>query len=510
MSLRINHNIAAVNGHRNMIRNDMNVSKSLEKLSSGLRINKAADDAAGLVISEQMRAQLGGLNQAVANTEQAVTLVQTAEGALDEMNTLLSKARTLAVHAANSGVNDTNQLAADQSELTNIVDSVDRIANNTQFGTKKILDGTLSNSQISDKTLASSFSSSGITAGNLNVSVQASGIRATASAVSMLDADATGIFNTLATGVSVSLASTFKAATTLSFSANTAGTIGAVNVTVAAGDTLQNALSALNSAASKNGVSVALGASGVFNVAASDIGTYSNGMKLTITGSGFSSAPNTGLGALVSGVSASVTLTDSTGTDAVGANLTAARGTTLSATNAAGTKTAQVTFSESKMTAAAATYTASLSVGGGATFQIGANAGQTASISLGAVTANSLGRNSTITNGAAATSMQDLKTSSWLTSGRADDAIKVIDKAIDDVTNTRGKLGAFQANTLETNTNSLRVSMENLTAAESTIRDVDFAAESAQFTKNNILNQASTAMMAQANQLPQAVLKLLG
>ena len=504
MSLRINHNIAAVNGHRNMIKNDMMVSKSLEKLSSGLRINKAADDAAGLVISEQMRAQLGGLNQAVANTEQAVTLVQTAEGALDEMNTLLSKARTLAVHAANAGVNDTNQLAADQSELTNIVDSVDRIANNTQFGTKKILDGTLSNSQILDKTVATSFTSSGIATGNLNVSVVTSAVVATAVSASLTDANAAGIFNTIAAGASVSLASTFKAATTLSFSASTDGKTAAVNVTVAAGDTLQNALTALNSAASKNGVGVSLVGVG-FKISASDVGTYSNGINFSISGSGFNATSAN----LAAGADTTVKLTDASDNDAVGANLTSTRGTTVSATS--GTKSVQVTLSQATAIGAAGTKSVSaLAVSGGATFQIGANAGQTASISLSAVTATTLGRNSAVTSNAASTSFQDLKTSNWLTSGRADDAIKVIDKAIDDVTNARGKLGAFQANTLETNTNSLRVSMENLTAAESTIRDVDFAAESAQFTKNNILVQASTAMMAQANQLPQAVLKLLG
>ena len=103
MSLRINHNIASLNGHRNMVKNDAMVSKSLEKLSSGLKINRAADNAAGLVISEQMRAQLGGIKQAMNNTEQAVTMVQTAEGALDEMNSLLSKVKSLALHALNTG-----------------------------------------------------------------------------------------------------------------------------------------------------------------------------------------------------------------------------------------------------------------------------------------------------------------------------------------------------------------------------------------------------------------------
>ena len=114
MSLRINHNIPSLNGHRNMVKNDMAVSKSLEKLSSGLKINRAADNAAGLVISEQMRAQLNGIKQAMNNTEQAVTMVQTAEGALDEMNNLLSKVKSLALHAMNSGVSDAAQRSAEK------------------------------------------------------------------------------------------------------------------------------------------------------------------------------------------------------------------------------------------------------------------------------------------------------------------------------------------------------------------------------------------------------------
>ena len=143
MSLRINNNIASLNGHRNLLNNNMAVQSSLEKLSSGLRINKAADDSAGLVISEQMRAQITGLNQAIDNSETAVSMVQTAEGALDEINSLLNKARELTLHAANEGANDINQLQADQAELDNVIASIDRIADFTQFGTKKLLDGSL-------------------------------------------------------------------------------------------------------------------------------------------------------------------------------------------------------------------------------------------------------------------------------------------------------------------------------------------------------------------------------
>lgn len=145
MSLRINHNIAALNAHRNLSGTTKALSKSMEKLSSGYRINRASDDPAGLVISEQFRAQIAGLNRAISNSEGSVNMIQTAEGALNEINSLLVSMRELAIHAANEGFNDVNQLAADQAEIENALATIDRIAKNTQFGTKKLLDGTKEN-----------------------------------------------------------------------------------------------------------------------------------------------------------------------------------------------------------------------------------------------------------------------------------------------------------------------------------------------------------------------------
>jgi len=145
MSLRINNNVAAINAHRNLLLTTSNLSKSMEKLSSGYRINRAADNPAGLVISEQFRAQIAGLNQAIANSEGSINMIQTAEGALNEINNLLVSMRELAIHAANEGFNDTAQLEADQAEINNALKTIDRIAANTQFGTKKLLDGTKAN-----------------------------------------------------------------------------------------------------------------------------------------------------------------------------------------------------------------------------------------------------------------------------------------------------------------------------------------------------------------------------
>lgn len=185
MSLRINHNIDSIVGQRNLAMNSMNMSKSLQRLSSGLRINSAADNPAGLVISEQMRAQITGLNQAINNTQNGVSMVQTAEGALDEVNSLLNKARQLTLDAANTGVNDVNQLNADQSELDNVIASISRIGQVTQFGTKNILNGSLNgatslSSGLSNVKVGNLANNSAIAAGQATLAVTGGAKEATA------------------------------------------------------------------------------------------------------------------------------------------------------------------------------------------------------------------------------------------------------------------------------------------------------------------------------------------
>jgi flagellin len=145
MALRINHNITALDAWRNLTNTTRKMAGTMEKLSSGYRVNRASDDPAGLVISEQFRAQIAGLNRAVQNSEGSINMIQTAEGALNEINNLLVSMRELAIHAANEGFNDDDQLAADQAEITNAIATITRIAQNTQFGTKKLLDGSAAN-----------------------------------------------------------------------------------------------------------------------------------------------------------------------------------------------------------------------------------------------------------------------------------------------------------------------------------------------------------------------------
>lgn len=192
MSLRINHNIAAINANRNLKLTNDSLNKSMQKLSSGFRINAAADDPAGLVISEQFRSQIAGLNRAIANSEGSISMIQTAEGALTEINNLLISMRELAIHAANEGFNDADQLAADQAEIENAITTIDRIAANTQFGTKKILDGTKDNIA----TITSS-NSSGLTVKQSRLSSGLHSVTATKTA------DATASLNTTSLGLSL-------------------------------------------------------------------------------------------------------------------------------------------------------------------------------------------------------------------------------------------------------------------------------------------------------------------
>ncbi len=192
MSLRINHNIAALDAHRNLTLTTRALSSSMEKLSSGFRINRASDDPAGLVISEQFRAQIAGLDRAISNSEGSINMIQTAEGALNEINNLLVKMRELAIHAANEGFNDTNQLAADQAEIQNSIQTIDRIAANTQFGTKKLLDGSKDN--VATITTANS---SQLTILQSNLTTGSHSISATKLS------DATATLNTTSLGISL-------------------------------------------------------------------------------------------------------------------------------------------------------------------------------------------------------------------------------------------------------------------------------------------------------------------
>ncbi len=305
MSLRINNNIESMNAHRSLLMNDRALSKSLERLASGQKVNRAADDPAALVISEHMRAQVSGMEQAIRNNEVAISLVQTAEGSMNEISSILVSLRQRAISAANVGASDQDMINANQAEVENGLKSIDRVVSSTQFGHYKLLDGT-----------------------------------------------------------------------------NAAKTI----------------------------------------------------------------------------------------------------------TNEDGSITTQE----------------------GLRFHVGPNAEHMASTSIRDMSTSQLGRiivpEGELPNKSNFMSLADIDVRN---EQGAQDALAIIDQSLTEVATVRGELGAFQKHTLESNLTSLQVAAENMTAAESTIRDTDMAQELATFTRNQIMTQSATAQLAQANAMPQHVLRLL-
>jgi len=499
MSLVITNNVQSLTAQNNLSRNTAALARSLERLSSGVKINRGADGPAALVISEKQRAQIAGLGQAIENTEKAVTMVQTAEGALTEMNALLVKARTLAIDAANAGVNDADSLAASQAELDKALDTIERIANNTQFGTTKLLDGTLSASKVLDASVTS-FSQTGLATGNYGVTFGGAWVKSTVND-DWSNAEALAVTNETGGTAEedIDTATTMNGAGTMSILDGTGGTLASVNYADAAN--LNATLQALQTAADNANVGVNVdftagsgGNAANMGVTAQDYGSYAVGYDLQISNgtaySTTSATPTSNTNQTMGG-----TLVDNAGAMSQVGN----RGNTFQ--NAAGT--VSITFNNSVFTGAFTSANA-VEAATGAVYQIGANQNQTASVDISSAKTSDIGVVGSDTLASLLTGG-----SQTLTAGNAQSALAIIDQAIDDVTGLRSTLGAFQANTLESTANNLRATMENVVAAESVIRDTDFAAEIANFTKQQILQQAGVSVLANANQTPQLVLSLL-
>lgn len=473
MSLRINLNTAAIGAHRTLTGTDNNLGKSIERLSSGFRINGAGDDPAGLVISEKLRAQVGGLGQAVKNAGDAVNMVKTAEGALTEVHRLLRSMRDLAVHASNVGANDAATATADQQQINNAIASINKIAAETQFGNKKLLDGTagISTTITGTRVVTANFSSAS------NAVTGAVSYNITTAA-----AQATMYGQTYGTGHVAG--SDFNAGAAASF------TINGYDVTVGAGSTMEQAVTAINAKTAQTGVTAS------WNLATLQVkltqSNYGSDKKIELTGAseilgtGTTSATAVGIDVVgqVSQSAGAVTLGDASWASGKGLTMKDSNGNYVTFTAAAGAATGAQT---AELTLAANSLT----------FQVGAYAAQTRTVAISSVAASALGETAAL-NTIDVTSFSGAQT-----------AIAVIDEAIAQVSNQRSTLGATQKNVLESSINSLSVAKENIAASESTIRDTDMAAEMVEFTKMQILQQAGTAMLAQANSSTQGLLSLL-
>lgn len=473
-TFRVNTNMMAMNALRNLGSTNSQFAGSVTRLSTGLRINSGADDPAGLQISEGFRAQISGLSQAMRNSQDATNFAKTAEGALDEVSRLLRDARALVLANGNEATLSADQKQANQNQLTSILNSVDRIASQTQFGQRRLLDGSagvttsiINRTAIESATIGGTF---GTTASNVPVNANGSvTVNVTTAAVK---ATVTGMAATATAAIGVD------------------GTISINNVqfNVTAGMTHQNLIDQINARSSETGVKVAITA-GNYAFTATNFGTDANNIQITNSTAnlGFAAAGTRTLGSGTAGVNAIASIAYN-GNPAVVLTALSTNGRTFR--DSFGNV---ITLNEdSADTVANLNAVVQVSVGS-AQFQIGANVGQTVNLSISNVGTSSL-----------AISGLDITTAAGAAS-----AMTALDNAIARVSTIRGDLGSFMRNILDSNQRSLAVAKENITATESSIRDTDVAEEMTAFTKLQILQQSGLAVLAQANQAPQAVLSLL-
>lgn len=611
---RINNNISALNALRSLSVTAEDLRGSLERLSSGLRINRAADDAAGLAIAENLRLQVTGINQAIENSAGAINLVNTAEGALSETTSRLQRIRTLALQAANLGTNDSVSLQAIQQEIESSIAEINRIGTDTQFASRRLLNGEWNNTVgiVAGETLGI-HTKTDSTASTLSTGKHQLRITQTVAGSTTLFNGSDGVNNSgltnptgssfdtgtyevvvsnvvaaqareVSTSGSITTDGTSQAGgadaldglqfdgysidqnDVLRFTVvESDGTSTAVNITVGAANTIDDVVTAINSAIGSDTASYDA-ATGQFVLAAASNGANSNlSISLAIDEEGggapfekiltnsvrVAGSDNTATLSVGGGpsqnVSAGQTVT-AYGPTPRGQGVPPSQITfTLGASLTAGTDLISVVQSEyqgqlnggeevtfrngdlnvrfrsgSDNGAVAGEgvtldFDAAIGLGGSSrtimlsavnnsmNFQIGSNSAQNVSIAFGNMHSDNLGFvGQTQPNGTArVVSEIDITT---LTG--ADEALSIIDEAIRQVDNQRSSLGAF-TNRLEATITNLGVAAENLTAAESRIRDADIARETTRLTRSQILLQAGTAVLTQANAAPQNVLALL-
>lgn len=560
--MRINNNMLAMNTHRQMGITGGNQSKAMEKLSSGLKINRAGDDAAGLSISEKMRGQIRGLNMASKNAQDGISMIQTAEGALNETHAILQRMRELAVQSSSdTNVNELDRESM-QKEFTQLKDEIDRIGNTTEFNTQKLIDGSVgaqktagtNNAAVIGTAVGKETSAAltgevayaeganaldTLTGGKSTLYVDGAKIDFTLSADRIVDYKAAaGDEDKVATliqedinsaieqynknnGTSISNVEVSVATNKMVITSGTTGSTSTIGVTAAGAATdlfhltgiAENAGTTPATAVGKEGVYTAGGAGAVKamqSLTGDDAKTTFtvDGKEISIDFVGTLTKATTDLADVVAGgdMSAVATTLQTDLNAAIAAyNKTVpaseqVKDVTVSVKDGSfviesGSEeaTSSISFDNSEAAQLLGLANQNSSVqGGGVDFQIGANQGQTMKVTIEDMRADALG-------------IADVDLGTGAT---AREAITTINDAINKVSNQRSELGAFQ-NRLEHTIKNLDNSAENLQAAESRVRDVDMAKEMMNLTKQNILQQASQAMMAQANSAPQGVLQLL-
>ncbi len=472
---RINTNVASLTAQRGLSRTQKQLSSTLQRLSSGLRINRGADDPAGLIASEGLRSEISGIAQAIDNSQRASNVISTAEGALGEVAAMLLNVKDLIVEAANSGALSPDEIEANQLQVDSAVESITRISNTTTFAGLHLLNGSLDyiTSGIDTGALEAVHVSQANFGTNETIPVQIDVL--TSAKTAELE------FRTSAVVGNVTLEVTGnEGVEVLTFTSGTTASAVAFAVNRVS-DAIGVTAELLNSANALSGVvfrSAEYGSRAFVSVTAQQ-GTF--GM---VDENGSGRTRDTG-GDAVATVNGALTVGD--GLDIKLNTTSLDLELKLDETFGAGTTEFAIT-------------------GGGALFQLGpqVTSNQQVNIGIQSVAASKLGD-------ADVGFLNDLVTGgpSTLVAGEARAASQIIERAIRQVAVLRGRLGAFEKNTLETNMNSLGIALENVTASESTIRDADFAQETAALTRAQILTQAGTSVLATANTTPQSVLSLL-
>jgi flagellin len=464
---RINTNVSSLIAQRVLRKNNNSLNNSLARLSTGLKINSGADNPAGLIASENLRAEKAGIQQAIENAGRASNIIGTAEGGLSEVSTLLTEVQNLVSQSANTGGLSQEEIAANQLQVDSILNTINRIAQSTAFQGAKLLNGNyayttsgVTSTQVDNLRINSARNPDGAT---LNVVVQ------------VVTSAQTGTITYTNGAISGAEGATIEIA----------GNIGTEQLSFASGTTVSSIATAVNAVKASTGVSATVSGTAL-RLDSTRFGADQFVSVKTVAGSFTPSA------------------TKDAGRDAE-VNVNGAKAQANGLSISFRSSNLDIEFDLDATFNAAGTGEFSIT-GGGADFALGSKVSETdkASVGISSVSTGSLGDTTTgflsaLTSGGAAS----------LDSGNLTTAQKIIDKSIKQVSQLRGRLGAFQKFTIGATVNSLGVALENANAAESAIRDTDFAEETANLTRSQILASAATTVLASANASPQAALSLL-
>jgi flagellin len=469
---RINTNVSSMIAQRRLSTTNTDMQTTLTRLSTGLRINSGGDDPAGLIASESLRSDITAVNKAIGNTQRASLMIGTAESALGQVSSLLNDIRGLVTEASNTGAISDSEIAANQLQVDSSLEAINRIARSTTFQGRRLLDGSLD----FVTTAGAGFG----TVRDLNIR------EANLGATGSMAVNVT--INEEATQASITNTADLSDGLDNDVVFQLSGSRGAEAFEFRAGTSLAEIISAINMVSDATGVVaendggdlvLTSSAYGSKAMVAIEIISETGGTEFTAGLGGTMRATGTDIEAVVNGYAAK------------------GDGNRLAITTA--TLSLDLTVDEGSDTAVSFTIT-----GGGALFQLGPEvvSNQQARLGIGSMNSAQLGGASGRLYSLRSGGENDLSTNPG-------QAARIVNEVIDKVTNIRGRLGAFQRTQLDSNMNSLSDTLNNLVEAESTIRDADFAKESAALTRAQILTQSGMSVLAIANQSPQSVLSLL-